>query len=102
MGLEALSPPADSIGYKVVVVPHAKTRSCWQFAVLIPKDDKPHAIDLIRSLCEVILEPDDTFQIFTIGADIQDDLDAGMSVLSYSNDDPDMFDWIIPPQHVCH
>ena len=92
-------PPADSVGFTVVVVPKALHIPCWKFIVLLGKEDSANANKLVPEICQLILEPGDHFSVFNFEMDDEEGLD-GVGVVSYYEDAPDTFDWVTVPRHM--
>lgn len=95
-------PPEDSIGFTVIVNPSAIHIPCWRFVVLLPKEDssQSQANKIIGEICRMVLEQGDEYSIFSFGMDEDDKSLEDVGVISYYEDSPDSFDWIMVPRHL--
>lgn len=100
MGL--MKPPTDALGYKVIVNPASYFIPCWDFIILISKNDSEIGSIIVKEICDDMLEEGDSYSVYTVGHDVEEDLIRGIGVLSYNPDNADYFEWICVPPHFQH
>lgn len=92
-------PPMDSKGYKILVAPEDPHLTCYDFVLLVPQDE-PDGEKLARLICEQVLDHGDSFSIYTLGPEIDDDIKRGIPILCYNPDYPEVWDWLTCPPHM--
>jgi hypothetical protein len=90
-------PPTDALGFRVTVVPKLIDRACWDFFLLLSKDDQADSDQIVQDVCLEVCEDGDLFVYSSM--DLQFDNDFELPVLAFSPDFPDELHWICPPDH---
>jgi len=93
--------PSEVIGYKVVVVPKNHYESCWDFLVLLPTgDEEAEDIVLVRDMCELALRVGDTYSIYRLSQEEEDEYTMMPVMWFYPGDSEPS--WMTPPNSEMH
>jgi len=94
--------PTEVIGYKIVVCPKTYSETCWDFLILLPSgDEEVEDIATISQICEMALKVTDTFGIYRMVGEEQEEY-AMMPVLWMGPKGDEEPTWLVPPLELFH
>jgi hypothetical protein len=91
----------EAVGYKIIVSPISFSIPCWEFVLLIPTGmEEQENILVVKEVLENLLDKGDHFSASPLTHEDEQRYKKGVPLMMFDKEDPETFEWIIPPMHM--